>query len=184
MTILAFDGKILAADSRFSCDDITIYHRSKIRIINQKAICTAGHEDDGFEFDRYVSESREREFVARNTFMFMLLATDKFYTGGAPDDKSQPITLWTPRNVAVAQGSGNATSYADGLMRHGKINAHNACHHAAIYDSGCGVPVHSITKKQLEYIDPVFDGFWIGTYLTPIKQIPKYLITYKQWLKT
>lgn len=183
MTILSCDLKILAADTLTTAGDIKVGNRSKIRIIKQHAITTTGSENDGFRFERWLFNQNGESFFAEDYFGTIILTKSKILIGETADDSLELKKLWEPLKK-VAMGINPAAAAAEALMRFAKFNAHNAAVAAANYSTCCGEPVYSITKAQLDAIHQDFDGYWIGTYNVPIKDITKYLITHKQWLKT
>lgn len=182
MTIIACDLKILAADTLTTCDDVKVYNRSKIRIIKQHAIASTGTENDGFRFEKWFFEQNGEEFIGEDTFGVIVMNKSKVF-GGTTGDGNRLGPL-IPIISRATLGSNAATAAADILMKVSKLNAHNATIAAANYHTHCGEPVYSITKKQLEYIHTDFNGYWIGTYKTPISKITNSLITEKQWHKT
>lgn len=184
MTIICYDQKMLSADSLTSSAGTTVYLRSKLKITRQAAIISCGRTEDGFRFEEYYRTQSKEIFKAGDADFCVTIMTkddmNHLYT-----DDSGSNTLISERALSkLTLGSSGASAYADALMREAKFNAHKACELAALYDRYCGLPVYSITQKQLLEIDPDFDGFWIGTYKTPLNKIQDYLITYKQWLKT
>lgn len=181
MTILACDLKILAADSLFTYGDVVAYNRSKLRIIKQTALASCGDEEDSFKFEKwFFNQSNANQPNLESSYGSIVLSVDavQWVTIDEGNIKISPL------RGKVAQGAGEATPYAEALMREAKFNAHKAAEAAAFYDRGCGPPIYSITQLQLKNIDPAFDGFWIGHYKTPLTKLDQYLITYKQWLKT
>lgn len=173
---------MLAADTLTSAGDITVYNRSKIQIVKQKAICTTGMESDGDRFLHWLNLQERESFVTDSIFAAIVLSrTDTvLYAGDDPGEAIKPGGVYTKWTL----GAGAATSYSDALLREVKYNAHKACELAAQYDRNCGLPVFSITKKQLELIHQDFNGYWVGTYKTPLNKIEDFLITHKQWLRT
>jgi len=145
------------------------------------AICTTGFEQDGDRFLDWLEKQDREHFSVDSYFCALVLSRTSvhMYPGDEPG-----TVLRTDVYSKISTGAGGAASYADALMREVKCNAHNAAELAAGYDRGCGLPIYSITKKQLSYIHADFKGYWIGTYKTPITQIEKHLITHKQWLRT
>jgi hypothetical protein len=182
MTIISCDLKILAADTLTTCDDVKVYNRSKIRIIKQHAISSTGTENDGFRFEKWFFEQNGEEFIAEDTFGVIVMNTKKVL--GAVSDDNHKLGLMIPIISRATIGAQAACAAADILMKVSKLNAHNATVAAANYHTHCGEPVYSITKKQLEYIDIDFNGYWIGTYKTPFNKLSDFLITEKQWHKT
>jgi hypothetical protein len=184
MTIICFDQKILAADSLTSSNDTTSYLRTKIRIVKQTAICTCGDSEDGDRFtDWYLSDSKD-EFTSKSENFAALLFTVKGPQAVMYDEDSKTVRFLTNADNKHSIGSSAAVAYSEALMRESKWNAHKASEASALYDRFCGSPIYSITIKQLKAIPHNFDGFWIGTYKTPLNKIKDALITYKQWLRT
>lgn len=183
MTVLASDLKILAADSLVSSGDIKAYNRSKIRIIKQHAIATAGSENDGYRFEHWYFAQNGEIFTAEDSFQVIVFCKNKIQVGETKSDSNELAKLWDPM-AKFAMGMDQASAAAEILMRVAGFNAHKAAVAAANYHVYCGEPVYSITKAQLDAIHPDFDGYWIGSYKTPISKIEDFLITHKQWLKT
>jgi hypothetical protein len=182
MTILCFDQKILAADTLTSSNDTTSYNRSKIKIVKQTAIVSCGLMEDGFRFEDWYKQQNRESFIPTDSFAAFVMTTQaiqSFYN----DEKGDEISCERVVNKC-ANGSASAASYSEALMRETKMNAHKACELAAQYDRACGLPVYSITQKQLAEIHQDFEGFWIGDYKVPLNKIEEYLITYKQWLRS
>lgn len=181
MTIICWDTRMLAADTLTSAGEIKVYNRSKIQILKQMAVCTTGFEQDGDRFLEWLDKQDRENFTVESYFCALVLSRTSIsmYPGDEPGN-----VLRSEVYNKTSCGAGSAASYADALMREVKYNAHNAAEQAAGYDRGCGLPIYSITKKQLSYIHADFTGYWIGTYQTPISKIKDYLITQKQWLKT
>lgn len=183
MTILSCDLKILAADTLTTAGEIKLGNRSKIRIIKQHAITTTGTESDGFRFEKWFFNQNGESFFAEETFGVIIMTKTSILMGETLDSSTELRKLWEPLKK-VAMGINPAAAAAEALMRFAKFNAHTAAIAAANYSTYCGEPVYSITKTQLDVIHQDFDGYWNGTYRTPVKDIPKFLITQKQWLKT
>lgn len=183
MTILACDLRILAADTLTTAGDIKLGNRSKIRIIKQHAIASTGTENDGFNFEKWFFSQKSEPFIVEESFGAIIMTKTTVLLGETLDDSTELRKMWEPLKK-VSMGCQSAAAAAEALMRFSKFNAHNAAVAAANYHTACGEPVYSITKAQLDAIHQDFDGYWIGTYQTPIKDIPKFLITHKQWLKT
>jgi hypothetical protein len=183
MTILACDLKMLAADTLTTAGGSKVYNRSKIRIIKQTAIATSGSESDGFRFEEWFFAQNGEKFICEEDFSVMILTKNTAKMGEAPEENTELAKLWDLMHK-FATGSTHAAAAAEVLMRVAKYNAHKAALAAARYDVNCGEPIYSITKKQLDNIHPDFDGYWIGSYQTPINKIPDFLITHRQWLKT
>lgn len=190
ITVICFDQKILAADSLVSVNDTVAYRRSKIRILKQAALASAGYAQDGDAFDQWWLDGQKEPFHANN-FAGVIVSKNfiQCWVNRQDDDDDiadQDIKLLQLESLdhKCSLGASHACSYAHALMRIAKYNAHKACEHAAQYSLFCGLPVYSITQAQLLHIDPDFKGYWIGTYQTPIKHLSEYLITHKQWLKT
>jgi hypothetical protein len=183
MTILCCDFKMLAADSLTTAGDSKVYNRSKIRIIKQHAIATAGSEQDGIRFEEWLFAQNGEKFICEDDFSVMVLTKTNIKMGETPDGSTELLKLWDPM-YKFAMGVNGADAAAEVLMRVAGYNAHKAAMAAARYHTHCGEPIYSITKKQLENVHPDFDGYWIGTYQTPIAKIDDVLITHKQWLRT
>lgn len=183
MTIIATDLRILAADSLCTAGDVKVYHRSKIRIIKQHALAACGDENDGFRFEKWFLDKSGEEFICEDNFAVIIMSR-AMTMEGYTSDESFKLNKLRKSTTKVAIGAMQASAAAEILMRISKLNAHQAAIAAANYQIHCGLPVYSITKKQLEYIHPDFAGYWIGTYQTPITKVDDFLITEKQWLKT
>jgi hypothetical protein len=173
---------MLAADTLTTCDDVKVYNRSKIRIIKQHAIASAGDEHDGFRFEKWFFEQNGEDFIAEDTFAAIVMSKTTVLGGYSGD--ANKVSRLIPIISRATVGSAAAQSAADILMKVSKFNAHNAAVAAANYHTHCGEPVYSITKKQLEYIDMDFNGYWIGSYKTSLNKLSDFLITEKQWHKT
>lgn len=173
----------MAADTLSTASDIKVHNKSKIRIIKQHAIATCGAEEDGFSFENWFFAQNGESFYAQDGFGVIVMTKDKIMVGETAEDSTELKKLWRPNNK-LAMGTNPAQAAAEALMKFAKFNAHKAAVAAANYSTHCGEPVYSITKAQLDAIHQDFDGYWIGLYTTPLKDIDKYLITNKQWLKT
>ena len=139
-------------------------------------------ENDGFRFEKWFFEQNGEEFIAEDSFGVIVMNRTKVWGGSVGDDFK--LGKLIPVISRATIGAHAATAAADILMKVSKLNAHNATVAAANYHTHCGEPVYSIIKKQLEYIDMDFNGYWIGTYKTPLNKISDFLITEKQWHKT
>jgi hypothetical protein len=184
MTILSYDLKILAADSLVTAGNTKVYNKSKIRIIKQHAIVSTGTENDGFRFEKWFFEQNGEEFLCEDSFGAIVLSRTKAVAGSCDAEVNFKLKSLMPVVSRMTAGCSEACSASDILMKVSKMNAHNATVEAANYHILCGEPVHSITKKQLEWIHPDFNGYWIGTYKTPESKIEANLITEKQWHKS
>jgi len=183
MTILCTDLKMLAADSQTTAGAVKVYKRTKIRILKQHAIATAGDENEGFQFEKWFFAQQGESFIGSDDFQVIILNKDTVLLGEIKEGTNELAKLWNPLSK-VAMGAETAAAAAEALMRTAKFNAHDAAVAAANYHIYCGEPVYSISRAQLNHIHQDFDGYWIGTYKTPITKLEEYLITPKQWLKT
>src|SRR5271165_3131156 len=96
MTILASDLKMLAADSLVTSGDSKVYHRSKIRILKQTAIATAGDESDGFRFEAWYFAQNGETFTAEDSFQAIVFSKDRIQIGETKDDSNELTKLWDP----------------------------------------------------------------------------------------
>ena len=182
MTIVCWDGAILAADSLISTGEVVSYLRSKIQICRQSAFAAAGSE---FDIDAFANAVRsdtlsEFNFQTSAEVIYLTPSTAKHYLGHGSDDDTKTVT----DSLNCITSMGHSSAFADGLMRIAKYNAHEAALHTTTYSLYCRPPIYSISRKQLAKIPPDFDGYWIGTYKTPLTAVKDCLITSKQWEKT
>ena len=174
---------MIAADTLCTAGDVKVYNRSKIRVIKQTALVSTGTENDGFRFEKWFFEQNGEEFICEDNFAVLILTRHRAFEAFTSGD-TWKLSKMRESTTPMAIGVGTAVAAAEILMRVSKFNAHKAVVAAANYHTHCGPPIHSITKRQLESIHADFDGYWIGTYQTPINKIPAHLITQKEWMKS
>jgi hypothetical protein len=161
MTTLAFDGKILAADSLYVGDSEYVYgHESKIYIFANMAISISGEDTRGQAFVRWITEDscndKKYPTICKDTFAGLLLTSEGcFEFAGNCKGKGSKVRM------PACYGSGHL--FAKTAMGMGK-NAHEAVEVACDHCIFTGPPVYSITQKQLAKLDPNFQGLWEGKH--------------------
>jgi hypothetical protein len=169
ITTLAYDGKVLAADTLITTKDIgdcyvASGNSSKIKIIKGMALSGAGQVDEIQAFEQWIIDGCSPKKYPRlaggtQLLLFNQHGLFQFFR----DSKGKGMLLdWSPETWGTLTGS----TYSKALMKELKLNAHDAIERTA-QSGACrhtGLPVYSITQEQLANVDPEKIFFWTGTY--------------------
>lgn len=165
MTTLAWDGKILAADTKVTAEvNGNLYkvgNTSKISIINGQAVAACGNCDDIERFEEWLTNGAKPEHFPKklSSFGALILSEDgicQFFSEGVGKGLK-------PKYTPLAMGTQTGEHYVQGLMSTG-MNAHDAVEKACDYCCHTGLPVYSITKEILSTLDQTSVFAWEGTY--------------------
>jgi hypothetical protein len=164
MTTIAWDGNILAADSRLTRSDKILKPHCKIYIHKNRAFAEAGL-NRGAEILRklYIERGKILKWhkdYGQTSMTIISHETQMTIASSMPGgDNLQP---------GEADGSGYA--FAEGCMRCG-LNAHDTVVMTAKWDTCTGDEVNSISLQQLKALPSDFEGWWHYTYKDNIRRI-------------
>lgn len=162
MTIICWDGEILAADSLYAyIHNCTVAaYLSKIKIVNQKAVAACGAEPDVLAFYDWVENGMEPEefpSVAKDEFQGIVVDHKGLACLYAGDGTGKP-DLALGR---ISLGDDAASHYCNALMDTG-MRAPEAVTKVKKYSLMVGGPVNSVSYKTLATIHPDQNFMWKG----------------------
>ena len=179
MTTIAFDGTMLAADSKFSKESdeyggYSVGNQSKIWLCRNNAIATAGTTKDAYKFQEWFAAGADLAKYPKLEISFTAIKLSRNgvlyeYFSGTGKTGHPLRTEYYP----TAMGGGE-------LICRGALGAKKNAHHAiqitaGIHD-GTGLPVYSITPAQLKALPHDFVGLWIGTHEAHVKDLKRFLV--------
>ena len=167
MTVLCWDGAMLAADSLFSYTEnaTRAFLGPKIKIYGKRAVASAGVVLEGEQLEQF------EEWIMAD------MPVDQSPTGIDDDfsgivltqtdahalyvKKFEDTTIVASYRLRARQSVGNsaASDYANALMDTGH-NARDAVEKTCDYSLLCGIPVNSITRHDLKNMPDDYIADW------------------------
>lgn len=164
MTTIAWDGNILAADSRLTRGDKILKPHCKIYIHSNRAFAEAGLSGGGDLLRKhYIEKSKIVKWHKDYGHTSMTIVTAK-------EARIFSSNMVNGDSLQAGEADGSGFEFAEGCMRCAK-NAHEAVEMTAKHDSNTGDDINSISLQQLKALPSDFEGYWNYTYKNSVRSI-------------
>lgn len=165
MTTVAWDGAMIAADSRVSSGNKIMTPRLKLYVCKNEAIAICGDwSGASLMREEYVRRGKIDKWKPAYGDESSIIVFNP--SGARAISKNNLIGEVSDEKEAIGSGS----EFADGCLRCG-LNAHDTVEKTSGYDMFTGDGVKSIGINQLKHIPAELEGFWPFTYKDDIKEI-------------